>query len=65
MTPFAMRKTLNWIKQKYGDVPVYVTQTGRSDHDGRLHDQHRISYFEKYINEVLKGTSGYIIITIS
>ncbi|VDI50812.1 lactase-phlorizin hydrolase, partial [Mytilus galloprovincialis] len=55
VTPFAMRKTLNWIKQKYGDVPVYVTETGRSDHDGRLHDQHRISYFEKYINEVLKA----------
>ena len=57
VTPFAMRKTLNWIKKKYNDVPVYITETGISDHDGKLHDEKRISYFKKYTDEVLKGNS--------
>lgn len=52
-----MRKALNWIRKKYNAVPVYITETGISDHDGKLHDEKRISYFKKYTDEVLKGNS--------
>jgi hypothetical protein len=55
VTPFAMRKMLNWIQNKYGDIPVYISETGISDNDGTLKDGHRVSYFKEYTNEVLKG----------
>lgn len=50
-----MRKMLNWIKNKYPGIPVYVTDTGTSDNDGTLDDVHRVSYIKEYTNEVLKG----------
>ncbi|VDI62105.1 lactase-phlorizin hydrolase, partial [Mytilus galloprovincialis] len=55
VTPFAMRKMLNWIKNKYPGIPVYVTDTGTSDNDGTLDDVHRVSYIKEYTNEVLKA----------
>ena len=50
-----MRKQLNWIKDRYNNVPVYVTENGVSDRNGSLVDIHRIDYYRAYINEVLKG----------
>ena len=55
VTPFAMRKQLNWIKDRYNNVSVYVTENGVSDRNGSLVDIHRINYYRAYINEVLKG----------
>lgn len=50
-----MRKTLNWIKSHYGDVPVYVTSNAFSDTTGELNDTDRVEYHREYINEMLKG----------
>lgn len=55
VTPFAIRKQLKWIKDRYNNVPVYVTENGVSDRNGSLVDIHRINYYRAYINEVLKG----------
>ncbi|XP_033746871.1 LOW QUALITY PROTEIN: uncharacterized protein LOC117332095 [Pecten maximus] len=55
VTPFGIRRMLNWIKDHYGDVPVYVTENGVSDRNGSLSDDHRIFYYKHYINEVLKA----------
>ncbi|XP_060064598.1 uncharacterized protein LOC132544951 [Ylistrum balloti] len=55
VTPFGIRRMLNWIKNHYGDVPVYVTENGVSDRNGSLTDDHRIFYYKHYINEVLKA----------
>ncbi|XP_021358662.1 lactase-phlorizin hydrolase-like, partial [Mizuhopecten yessoensis] len=55
VTPFGLRKMLNWIKNHYGDLPVYVTENGVSDRNGSLSDVHRINYYRSYINEVLKA----------
>ena len=45
---------LNWIKEKYGDVPIYITENGFSD-NGTLQDTDRVNYYTQYINNVLKG----------
>ncbi|XP_069134731.1 LOW QUALITY PROTEIN: lactase/phlorizin hydrolase-like [Argopecten irradians] len=55
VTPFGIRRMLNWIKNHYGDVPVYITENGISDRNGSLSDDHRIFYYKHYINEVLKA----------
>lgn len=46
---------LNWVKNNIGEMPVYITENGVSDRNGTLDDCHRISYYNSYINEVLKG----------
>lgn len=56
VTPFAIRKQLKWIKDRYNNIPMYVTENGVSDRNGSLFDTYRISYYRAYINEVLKGT---------
>ena len=55
VTPFGLRKILNWIKNHYNNMPVYVTENGISDKNGSLTDFHRIHYYRTYINEMLKG----------
>jgi len=55
VTPFGLRKILNWLKKEYNNVPVYVTENGVSDRNGTLRDYHRIHYYRTYVNEMLKG----------
>ena len=54
--PWGLRRILNWIKDHYGNPPVYITENGTSDDSGILNDQHRIDYYREYINQVLKGS---------
>lgn len=54
MTPFGLRKLLNWITETY-NYPIYVTENGVSDRNGSLNDVHRVNYYRSYINEMLKG----------
>lgn len=51
-----MRTGLNWIKDHYNNVPVYITENGVSDDTGELDDTWRIEYYRAYIDEMLKGT---------
>ena len=46
---------LKWIKNEYGNPPLYITENGVSDLNGTLKDQHRIDFYNAYINNVLKG----------
>ncbi|KAH9494597.1 hypothetical protein Btru_019683, partial [Bulinus truncatus] len=55
VTPFGIRKILNWIKYNYNNIPVYITENGISDRNGTLHDWHRIHYYRLYLSEVLKA----------
>lgn len=45
VVPWGFEKLLAWIKQQYGDVPVYITENGYSDH-GELDDLGRIEYYK-------------------
>ncbi|XP_046546595.1 lactase-phlorizin hydrolase-like [Haliotis rubra] len=55
VVPWGLRKVLNWIRNKYGDVPIYITENGVSDRSGVLDDQHRVHFYRYYINEVMKA----------
>ena len=64
VVPWGMRKLLNWIKDNYGNPPVYITENGTSDANGMLNDQHRVDYHRQYISQVLKGYQQTIIISV-
>jgi len=55
VVPWGIRRTLCWLKERYGNPPVYITENGFSDSTGTLDDHDRIDYLRRYINEVLKG----------
>jgi len=55
VTPWGIRRGLNWVRDHYGNVPVYVTENGVSDNSGTLLDTARIDFYRAYIDEVLKG----------
>ncbi|CAG5121822.1 unnamed protein product, partial [Candidula unifasciata] len=53
--PLGYRGLLNWIKDKYNNIPVYLTENGVSDKNGTLRDAHRITYYRQHLNQVLKA----------
>lgn len=56
ITPFGFRKILKFIKDEYGNPPVYVTENGISERGAvDLNDMHRTHYYKNYINQALKG----------
>jgi len=55
VTPFGFRRLLNYFKDTFNNVPVYVTENGITDNNGTVNDGHRISYYSQYINELMKG----------
>ncbi len=56
--PKGLTDTLVWIKQRYGDIPQYVTENGAAFFDppvaegGRIDDPLRVDYFRKHIGAV-------------
>lgn len=57
VTPFGIRKLLNWIKKSYGNLPIYITENGYASNE-TLEDTGRISYYENYINNVMRGITA-------
>ncbi|XP_062969222.1 lactase/phlorizin hydrolase [Cynocephalus volans] len=53
--PWGMRRLLNWIKEEYGDIPIYVTENGAGLTSLDVEDTDRIFYHKTYINEALKA----------
>jgi beta-glucosidase len=51
-------ETLKWVKQRYGDIPLYVTENGAAFYDppvargGRVHDPLRVDYLQRHIGAV-------------
>ncbi|KAF2902682.1 hypothetical protein ILUMI_03503 [Ignelater luminosus] len=52
VVPWGFRKLLNYISNRYKDVPIFITENGFSDHEG-LNDQERIDYYEQYLSALL------------
>lgn len=50
--PPGIRKMLNWLKQQYGDVEVLITENGYSSRGMGLEDDHRIHYYQTYLEQV-------------
>uniref|UniRef100_A0A3P9IE92 Klotho n=1 Tax=Oryzias latipes TaxID=8090 RepID=A0A3P9IE92_ORYLA len=55
VVPWGLRKALNWVKEHYGDVPVYVMANGVQEDPSRFKDSLRVYYLYNYINEALKA----------
>ncbi|XP_037379182.2 LOW QUALITY PROTEIN: lactase/phlorizin hydrolase [Talpa occidentalis] len=53
--PWGMRRLLNWIKEEYGDIPIYITENGVGLTNAKVEDTDRIFYHKTYINEALKA----------
>ncbi|XP_034971334.1 klotho [Zootoca vivipara] len=55
VVPWGLRKLLAWVKDKYGDTPIYILASGIDDGQKLDRDKLRIYYMERYINEALKA----------
>ncbi|CAG7838557.1 unnamed protein product [Allacma fusca] len=53
--PWGFRKTLNYIKNEYGNPEVLVTENGCSGERSELQDTERTNFFRGYINDMLKA----------
>lgn len=56
---WGLRRLLNWIREEYGDVPVYITENGVGLANSKVPDTDRMFYHKTYINEALKGKRGF------
>ncbi|XP_056392597.1 lactase/phlorizin hydrolase-like [Hyla sarda] len=53
---WGLRRLLNWVKEEYEDVPIYITENGVAmDRNTDFDDYARISYHQTYIDEALKA----------
>ncbi|XP_048808723.1 lactase/phlorizin hydrolase isoform X2 [Lagopus muta] len=53
---WGLRRLLNWIKEEYGNPPMYIIENGvglKTESD--VDDQTRILYYKTYIDEALKA----------
>jgi len=55
VTPWGLRSMLNWVKDHYGGLDLFITENGVSDRQGNLDDLNRIYYYKHYINQMLKS----------
>ncbi|XP_075140642.1 lactase/phlorizin hydrolase [Leptodactylus fuscus] len=55
---WGLRRLLNWVKEEYGDIPIYITENGVAmDRNTDYDDTARIFFHKTYIDEVLKAHS--------
>ena len=54
--PEGLYLMLNWLTDRFGQIPIYITENGVSYNDkvedGRVHDQKRIKFLESHIAEI-------------
>ena len=55
MTPFGLRQLLVWLRDRFNNPELIITENGSSDTAGNLDDMGRIYYYKHYINNVLTG----------
>lgn len=66
LLPWGLEGLLEYIKQNYGNPPIYILENGRpTNHQSSLNDAGRIEYLHSYIAAVLNSvrngseTRGY------
>ncbi|CAH1106423.1 unnamed protein product [Psylliodes chrysocephalus] len=53
MSPRGIRRTLKWIKDKYNNPDILITEMGVSDNGKSLQDDHRIEFYRTYSCNIL------------
>ncbi|KAM6221771.1 beta-klotho [Rhynchocyon petersi] len=54
VVPWGQRRVLRWMRERYGDLDVYITANGIDDPSPE-NDGLRMYYLEKYLQEALKA----------
>lgn len=54
VTPWGIRRVINWVSKEYNSPEIFVTENGYSDY-GALNDSMRQYYHYSYLAEVLKA----------
>jgi beta-glucosidase len=53
--PAALTSVLTWVKERYGDIPLYITENGAAFYDppvpihGRIDDPLRVNYYREHL----------------
>ena len=57
--PAGLTEILTWVKKRYGDIPLYVTENGaafydppKADDAGRIHDPLRLDYYRGHLRAI-------------
>ncbi|KAH0621363.1 hypothetical protein JD844_022550 [Phrynosoma platyrhinos] len=54
--PWGLRRLLNWIKEEYGNPPIYITENGVGlKSKSEVDDTSRIFFYKTHIDEILKA----------
>lgn len=53
--PWGLRKLLVYIKNKYNNPPVLITENGWGNSGKYINDVDRIDYLKNYLSEILKA----------
>lgn len=53
--PQGLEHALEYIRGKYGNLPIYIQENGNGGADCTLNDVERIDYLEKYLASILKA----------
>ena len=59
IVPWGLRRLLNFIKERYNNPIIYITENGVSDRTNAKEDDQRCNFLRRYINEALKGDKNY------
>jgi beta-glucosidase/6-phospho-beta-glucosidase/beta-galactosidase len=54
VVPWGFRKLLNWVKNEYGDIPIFITENGYAD-NGEVDDVDRVEYYRVFFYKTLKS----------
>lgn len=56
VSPSGIRKSLSWLKNRYGDIDTIITANGLPDQsDAEINGSYLQQFRSNYINEALKG----------
>ncbi|XP_018571866.1 myrosinase 1-like isoform X2 [Anoplophora glabripennis] len=57
IVPWGFRKLLNWIKKKYNNPLVYITENGIGDNTGILQDKERILFLKVFLEALFQAVN--------
>jgi beta-glucosidase len=57
INPQGLVRALEWVRERYGEIPLYITENGAAFEDppvqaGEIHDQARQDYFKAHLIEL-------------
>ncbi|XP_023312456.1 beta-glucosidase 42-like [Anoplophora glabripennis] len=52
ITPWGIRKLLNWLKQAYHNPEIFITENGVAENGSSLNDTIRSNYYRDYLSNI-------------